>query len=871
MILASAGTAILSFILLLLGLGLPITVVVMLLSWRSKMIQLGKDLERVKGRLVLAERQLKEGAATTPARTLAAVASPATTAQIGVPITPPPVEAPPIPAHATVPVPLPLPPVLTSLPVADSESVAKPSSSMMAFSGEKLIVWIAGLAALLGAFFMVQYAIANGWMNPAVRIVLTYLFGAGAVAGGFVLVGKPAIANSRRIGRALMGAGVAAFYFASYALSVLYGFAPQWVSFILMCGVTVGGVWLALTRGGRLMSVLALIGGMLTPVLVGKASDSAMFFSLYLTVLSLAFLLIARRLQFMPLLIMSLVLTAIQAVVYLKFNYHAYDSAWLSLMLILPAVVVVVRRPWLKSEYTVYAELLAVVLSVLFALMCLPAGVYGWLEWGLLFMLMIGLLVLVFLRPKETWYYVLLLLMGVCLIGCHSGMVASKACATEMHQWVYWILASCLLVPFYVALWWQRAAKWAIHVTVAIPVLFVYYLGWQNYLNNTELLLWLAIVGVMVAACMRLTHTQDHQRAGSGIILCATVLVSILAGLLLHRNGVDMNYFVSVLAAEALVLGVVTRCCPFPRMAWGVLVLSVAFMFCQWYPLVTWAEFLLSGSIRLLRYDYSLHFFMAKIILPALCYGVLAYISMGRRVRLGASVVVGVLALMGGFYAYMVGQMELAGVKELAPNFVESGFFTLLFLAGGIVGYLRTGSLRWSILFCLGLYRLLPPFPPVLWPLLTEDLETPLWSLCLIYGSGTALLVWAACLMEKVRPDFYVALAWLASFSSFVCVNAVLTKVLCGTICLKAVVLPEYGAFVYSVAWLMLAIVWMVCAFKRNVMIKPAFTLIYLTVVKVFVIDVSALSGGWRVLAFFALAACLFGISHFYAKHFRSS
>jgi len=147
-------------------------------------------------------------------------------------------------------------------------------------------VWVGGVALLTAGFFMIKYSIDSGWMTPAVRTVLVTLFGALLSGCGFVWGGRPSVPGNERIGQALSGAGVACLYFAAYASVHLYGFFQPGEGFAGMVLVTLLAVGLSL-RNGAPVALMGLLGGFLTPWLMRTGTTDTVSLFAYLFVLFL--------------------------------------------------------------------------------------------------------------------------------------------------------------------------------------------------------------------------------------------------------------------------------------------------------------------------------------------------------------------------------------------------------------------------------------------------------------------------------------------------------------------------------------------------------------------------------------------------------
>ena len=159
----------------------------------------------------------------------------------------------------------------------------------------KLPVWIGALSLICAAFFLVKYSIELGWMRPVVRVFLGGLFGAGLVAAGQWIIRRDYIANYERISQGLVGAGIVAMYASIYAALNLYDLLPPLIAFGGMFGVTALAVILSL-RHGQPIAVFGLLGGLLTPALIGSDEPNAIAMFTYLFFLfSSMFMVLVRK------------------------------------------------------------------------------------------------------------------------------------------------------------------------------------------------------------------------------------------------------------------------------------------------------------------------------------------------------------------------------------------------------------------------------------------------------------------------------------------------------------------------------------------------------------------------------------------------
>jgi uncharacterized membrane protein len=160
--------------------------------------------------------------------------------------------------------------------------------------GGRLLIWIGGMALALAGLFLVRYSIQIGLITPAFRMLIAAAFGLLLIAGGEIARRRPDAAIDPRIGQALVGAGVLVLYAAAYGAHVLYGLIGITAASGLMLAVTIGALILSL-RHGAAAALMGLVGGFLTPLLVGNPSDSSVPLLTYLTLLNAALFALATR------------------------------------------------------------------------------------------------------------------------------------------------------------------------------------------------------------------------------------------------------------------------------------------------------------------------------------------------------------------------------------------------------------------------------------------------------------------------------------------------------------------------------------------------------------------------------------------------
>jgi uncharacterized membrane protein len=156
----------------------------------------------------------------------------------------------------------------------------------------RLLVWLGGIALVLAAIFLIRYSIEIELMTPAARMT-------GAAIFGLFLLAAAELARLRfrddpRIAQVLAGAGIATLYAVPYGSFALYHLIGNGTASTVMIAVTAAALGLSL-RHGAPTAMMGLVGGFLTPLLVGNPSASAVPLLAYLALLNIAIFALAWR------------------------------------------------------------------------------------------------------------------------------------------------------------------------------------------------------------------------------------------------------------------------------------------------------------------------------------------------------------------------------------------------------------------------------------------------------------------------------------------------------------------------------------------------------------------------------------------------
>lgn len=160
------------------------------------------------------------------------------------------------------------------------------------FVGGRLLVWTGAIAMALAGLFLVRYSIELGLIGPRVRMIAAAAFGIALVAAGEIA--RRRYPDDARIGQALVGSGLLILYAAAYGSHILYGLITLTTAFVLMAAIAAAALGLSL-RHGTPTAALGLVGGFVTPLLVGRSTGEAEPLLGYLALLNVAVLAVAVR------------------------------------------------------------------------------------------------------------------------------------------------------------------------------------------------------------------------------------------------------------------------------------------------------------------------------------------------------------------------------------------------------------------------------------------------------------------------------------------------------------------------------------------------------------------------------------------------
>lgn len=167
---------------------------------------------------------------------------------------------------------------------------ARTNAEWEALLGGRVLNRIGALALIIGIGYFLKYAFDQQWITEGMRTVIGAVLGA-----GLLVIGARATKKGYAVfSQGLVGAGISVLYLTVFAAFSLYDLGlSQNVAFVLMGAVTVLAFQQAFYYNSIAVSILALIGGFLTPMMLSTGNVNAVGLFTYLAILNTGIIAIA--------------------------------------------------------------------------------------------------------------------------------------------------------------------------------------------------------------------------------------------------------------------------------------------------------------------------------------------------------------------------------------------------------------------------------------------------------------------------------------------------------------------------------------------------------------------------------------------------
>lgn len=202
----------------------------------------------------------------------------------------PPAPAPVAPTAFEEMPPLPVPPPPVPGPPAAS-TTGQPALDLEQRIGARWTTWVGIVVILVAVALFLKWAFDNDYLGPGTRVSV-------GILGGLVMLLAGLALHARRdvpyLGEGLAGGGLGVLYLSLFAAHAFYGLLGPAPAFAAMFAVTLMGTAVAVLSNRLSTAVLAVLGGLLTPVLLQVERPDERNLLAYLLVLALLALLVAR-------------------------------------------------------------------------------------------------------------------------------------------------------------------------------------------------------------------------------------------------------------------------------------------------------------------------------------------------------------------------------------------------------------------------------------------------------------------------------------------------------------------------------------------------------------------------------------------------
>ncbi|KOF22819.1 membrane protein [Ensifer adhaerens] len=791
--------------------------------------------------------------------------------------------------------------------------------------GARWAVWVGGVALALGGVFMVKYSIDAGLLSPAVRLTLAAFFGLLLAAAGEVIRRRavPVIANefqNAMIPGILTAAGAVTLFGVAYAAYDIYGFIGTATAFVLLAMISLATVGLSLLHGQALAG-LGLLASLVTPLLVSSDEPRPWVLFGFLSVVWLATLLASRLRRWMVVPTLANVGIGLWGLAYVTAvsPFDALPVAFALLVMILgvglvwpgaadtdmpdeplpePTRPLAVAGPWEKlftpayAAISVSAAIAATVLALIFISPAVSAVNYPVKEF---FVVVAALAALGAWRTNAVYPALLSALGAIAGIGSLTALsgvlayldsslagVAPEIVLPSRTATLTALLLATLFVLFGAFVLARRlrentqfAILWAgIAAVVPVALTTMSFLMTGNYAFDLPHGLFALVVGGGLLALADWLYRRDGET--EGLDITANLLIGGSFALFVIALHAWTDGLVTTLAIAVLGTGYAgaTRIRTWPILPWMIGAAAIVVLGrIAWEPTIVGAENLGTTPVfNALLPGYGI----PALLLVGSAYLVRSWPDLRVRNLLQALASLFVLLTL----AILVRHAMNGGVLDSAvPTLGEQSIYTLLAIgASGVFMTLDTKSpspvFRYGGMG-LGVLSMLSVLSAHLFglnPYFSGELlgRIPFFDLLLIGyllpGIGYAGLAWYA--RDKRPLPYVMALAVSGAILAFAWATLSVRRLWQGENVVDWKGFLQGETYTYSVVWLVLGVLLLVLGSRFNaksIRIASA-VLVFIAVLKVFLIDMSNLEGFLRALSFIGLGGVLIGIGLFYQK-----
>ncbi len=784
-----------------------------------------------------------------------------------------------------------------------NEPIIVPETSQPSFNlnlekqfGARLPIWFGGIALALAGFFLVKYSIEKGLLSPAIRVCLGGLFGIILLVAAKYIREKSSFANIR-IPQSLSGAGIAVLYATFYAATGLYQLIPSFLSFAGMAATTGLAIFLSL-RHGAPIALLGLIGGFLTPALVGATEPSSSILLTYLLIVFFGLMFIIKRQSWWYLAIPAL-LACFVWVGFVMLGGLSADMIRLSIFLLAISGVFIFfsKKEYetvttnLTEEYGLLTLLNYIGLGCAIILMGYVSslGDFGLMQWCLFAVLAIGGIILAYFNEKLYGFVPLatLAVNAVMFLAWHPSIYYGHYAITLA------VFSTLYIGSGYLLMWQARLPiLWASLISATS---IGYYLIAYFKLHNKALFAGIPFLWGMTAFAFSImavyTALKIQQRfkehPHKEALLAITCLTSTAFFSLAMTIEINQQFLPIAIAAQMLAVAWINTRTTIKVLRSITLGLGLVFLFLQLPEIVRLLEIITQSLFNLdLEHPFNT---LSSISSPFFQLGLPGAFFLGSSfflrkqkddylVRSFEMAGVALITLMGYYLiraAFHQGALTFLHTKA---HLLERGVITnMLFLVAlscfGVNRFFSRVAFSWCAiaLLSIALFRLTYFDLLIHNPLFNNQKILGVFlfnSLLLPFGLPIIWTKYASDELIRVGKKSWVKYCkGLMLIMAFTLINMNVRFLFHGEY-LDQGITNNAEIYAYSVAWLLLGIGLLIAGIiKKDKLLRfSSLGVMVITVAKVFLFDAATLEGLYRVLSFLGLGLSLLGLSYFYTR-----
>lgn len=884
-------------VLLVFAIGTPIVAVAALVKANENQRRLYQAERSLATVLRLVPELLKEmrelRGATGPAKTAAAEAPAATATSMEPPpaTAEPPAEQPHEPGAAAPAIP----------PSAPPQAATQPGNLEDALTS-RWLVWLGAVAIALAGVFLVKYAIERDLLTPTTRVTLGLLLGLSLAVAGEALRRRPlsrAIAAVRPdyVPPALTASGLFVAFASIYSAYGVYALIGPLAAFVGLAAVALFSVGLSLLQG-RFVALLGLLGGFATPALIVTPHPSAWALFGYLLIVECACLAVARYQAWWWLALATLAGAALWPFLWmLESSWQSADALPLGLYLLLTAAAFFTLRlglevpetsgDWLSElrEWNM-SERAVLIAGCVVAVILIVMAEFA--AYNSISLVIFGLSIALYLfaarweRPFDILAVVSAAAALVILAAMpvpakvtlpspllHSPLIPVSLAYFATTAGIY---AGIFAVAGFVALWGaRRPAIWA-GVSAAVPVLALAIAYWRIVDFGVDLQ-WAAIATVLSLVNLFAAERVERYRAAKGLDVSLGLYAGAVVACLSLAAAMSLRqaWLTVALSLQLPALGLIGRKVPVQAIrilagiVAGIVLVRLALNYnILFYPLGAPTLF------NWILYGYG--------VPAAACF------FAAREFRkIKDDWLVAVLEAAALAFAVLLVSLEIrlfvaGSLDALHYGLLEQSLQSIAWLAIGSGLAIRDGRSA-NVISHYGA-RLLLGAAAVQIVLLQLLVSNPLWSgeavgsvpllnvLSLAYLVPAAFAFAVSYSARDSLPERALAGAAIAGFVLlFADVSLEVRRAYQGAV-LSAGATSDAELYTYSAVWLVFgaALLALGLTWKQPLMRYASLAVFAIVSIKVFLIDMSGLTGLYRVASFLGLGLSLVAIGYLYQR-----